>query len=200
MVVNGTNLPSGPSHIIRNKKVGAIVGGIIGGVAAVFAVIGIVIFVRRNKPTNTIQADPMVVVTPFVQDCLEAAQDTGITTDQRPSAAEEAGAERPILLPISRPMRPPVGFSAKELARLRSLAEIPTSQQPVNRQGLTSSVPRHTSSLTVAEIGGAALPFETQRQLVHSSEIESLLERLRAGGIVFAAPPSYDTWGGSMVY
>lgn len=192
---------------------GAIVEGIIGGVATVSAVIGIATFVwRRNRPTNSIRADPGM--TPFDPDFYEGhgAQNTGITTAQRPFATEGPGAEAvtfrrlfsssPIVLPISRPMRPPVGLSDKEVARLRrnlcALAEIPTPQQPCdNPQDSTWSVSRHTSSLNVTEISGlrAGLPYETRRQLIHFSEIESLPERLRVGGIVFEAPPSYYTEG-----
>lgn len=99
-----------------------------GGVAAVIVVIGIITFVRRrNRPTDSIRADP----------------DSPETVDS------------------------------------------------------TSSASWHTSSLPVTETGGlgVALPYDTRRRLVHSSEIESWLERLRVGGIVFRAPPSYDTEG-----
>lgn len=161
-----------------------------GGVTAFFAVIGIVTFVlRRNNPTDFIQAVPMVMVTPFDQDFLEAAQDTGNSTDQRPLAAEEAGSETPIPFPISQPMSHPVGLSAKELARLR--AEVHT-QQSYNSRGATRRVSQPTfSPAPVAGTGGAALPYETQR--LHS-EVESLrreMERLRGGGLGITAPPSY---------
>ena len=201
IVVNGTNLPLGPSHRTRNKRVGAIIGGIIGGIAAVFAVIGIeigiVIFVRRgNRPNDS-------MVTPFHPDLPEdhSAQNTGITIEQRPSVTEEPGEEvitllcssSPVtVLLISRSMGPPVGLSDKQLARLqlrlRALEDIPTS----NPQDSTSSVPRYTSDCPGA--GGAAIPNETRR-LIHSSEIESLKERLHAGEIVFDASPSYDMGG-----
>lgn len=137
----------------------------------------------------------MVIVTPFDQHFLEAAQDTGISTDQRPLAAEEAGSETPIPFPISQPMRYPVGLSAKELARLR--AEAHTPQQPYNPRDSTCTVSRPTPSPTaVDESGGVALPYETQR--LHS-EVESLrreMERLRGGGLGITAPPSYTEGNG----
>ncbi|KAF8497613.1 hypothetical protein F5888DRAFT_1699443, partial [Russula emetica] len=185
--------PNFPSHRTRNKNVGAIVGGIIGGVAAIFAVIGIVSYVQRQRrrkpkpnrpepivsfPTDSIQANPRITVTH--PNFSEATRDSGITTEQQP---------------ISRPVTPvPVGLSDKELARLRTAPL--TSQQADNSRGEASNAPQLTLSPTAvraAETGGAALPSDTQR--LHS-EVELLrweMERLRASaeGSVFAAPPSY---------
>jgi hypothetical protein len=189
-------LPNFPSHRTRNKNVGAIVGGIIGGVAAIFAVIGIISFVQRQRrrkpkpnrpepivsfPTYSIQANPRITATH--PNFPEATQDSGITTKQQP---------------ISPPVAPvPVGLSDKELARLRRAPL--TSQQADNSRGSASNAPQLTLSPTVvqaAETGGAALPSDTRR--LHS-EVESLrreMERLRAEGLVIAAPPSYTEGDG----
>ena len=72
-----------PSHKAWNKKVSTIVREIIGGVSAVSAVIGIITFVQRqNRPTESIQANRRMTVTPFDADVPEATWDTGIMTEQ----------------------------------------------------------------------------------------------------------------------
>ena len=166
-----------------------------GGVAVCAMIgIGIEIVRRRNRPTD-------LMVTPFNPDFPEdhSAQNTGITTGEEMVSLLHQPSP-PIVLPTSQRM-PPVGLPDKELGQwrrnLRALEDIPTSQQPNNPQESTSSVPRHSSSLTVAETSGAGLSYEPEtrrqvRQLIHwhPSEIESLLERLHS-----EAPPSYDTEG-----
>ena len=192
-----------PSHGTRNK-VGEIVGGIIGSFAAIFAVIGIVTFVQRqrrwkskwNRPrsifsTDSIQAGPGMIVTPFDPNYPE-----GITTEQHPFITEEPSAETVALRHLfSSPPAPFIaGLSDKELARLR--AEALTSQ-PDNPQNSTPNVSQSTSYPTaVAQTGGGALPSDTRRLY---SEVESLrqeMERLRAEGLVVAAPPSYTEGNG----
>jgi hypothetical protein len=174
------------------------------------AVIGIVAFVQRqhrreskwNRPrsifsssSDSIQAGPGMVVTPFDQNFPEATH-TGITTEQRPFITGEPGAEAVSLRYLSSSTPAPVaaGLSdRKGLARLR--AEAPTSH-PSNPQNSTSNVSLSTFSPTaVAETGGAALSSDTR---ILYSEVESLrreMERLRAEGLV-AAPPSYTEGSG----
>jgi len=199
-----------PSHGTRNKKVGKIVGGIIGGVAAIFAVIGIVTFVQRqrrkskwNRPrsifsssTDSIQAGLGMTVTPFDSNFPEATQETGMTTEQQPFITEEPGVQTVALRYLSSSPPAPVtaGLSDKELARLRAVA---LTSQHDNPQNSTSNVSLTAFSPTaVAETGGAALPSDTRR--LHS-EVESLrreMELLRAEGLVIAAPPSYTEGSG----
>ena len=194
-----------PSHGTH----GVIVGGIIGGVAAIFAIIGILTFVQRhhqrkskwNRPrsifsssTDSIQAGPGMIVTPFDQN-FPVATHTGSTAERQPFITGERGAEVVALrhLSSSPPAPAAAGLSEKGLARLRP--EAPTSQLD-NPQNSTSNVSRSTFSPTpVAETGGAALPSDTR---ILYSEVESLrreMERLRAEGLV-AAPPSYTEGSG----
>lgn len=211
------------NSLSRSKKVGAIVGSIIGGITAIFAVIGIVVFARRQRrwnpkrnrlrsilyfSTDSIQAGRRMIVTPFDPNLPEATHDTGITTQQQPPITDGPGAETvalrhlssasPTPLPISRPVTlVPVGLSDKELARLR--AEILTSQQPdnLNLRDSTPNVSQSASSpIAVTETSGAVSPYDSRR--LHS-EVESLrreMERLRAEGLVVAAPPSYSEGNG----
>ena len=149
-----------------------------------------------------------MIVTPFDPYSTEAAQDSGITIDERPLETQEADTETaalhrhlssltPIPPPISRPATPvPVGLSDKELARLR--ADTLTSQQPNNPQGSTLNVsqPTVTSSQTaVVETDGTALPYDTRRLHSEFESIRREMDRLRAEGLVIAAPPSYSAEG-----
>lgn len=117
---------------------------------------------------------------PFDPNVPEATQNSGITTEQRPSVTEEPGAETVALRRRS------------SLTPTILPAEALTTQQPDKPRVSTSNVFPPTSSPTaVAETGGAVLPFDPRR--LHS-EVESLrleMERLRAEGLVVAAPPSY---------
>jgi len=199
-----TNLSS-PKKQSRNM--GAIVGGTIVGVAAIFSVIGVVTFVlrrrrwRRSRPrsilsTDSVDAGPQMIVSPFGPNTFDANWDSGILAEQRPLAIGEP--ETAIVavhhLPSSPPAVPlrqvgpvPSGLSDKELARLR--AEALSSPQPHN---LVSPLnrPQSTSSLyAVTESGESSL----HSRRLHS-EFESLrreVERLREEGLVVGAPPSY---------
>jgi hypothetical protein len=203
-----TNLPS-PKK--QNRSMGAIVGGTIGGVAAIFAVIGIVAFVqrrrrwRRSRPISilsmsSVDAGPQIIVTPFDPDPSDANRDLGISAEQQPLVSGDPEAEMaalrrlssspPAVLPLFRQAASvPVGFSGKEIARLR--AEGLSSPQPHNSRVSALNISKSTSPLNaVTESRGS--PYDTRR--LHS-EFESLrqeVERLREEGLVAAAPPSYD--------
>jgi hypothetical protein len=205
----------------RKRNIGAIAGGIISGAGAILAVFGMITFVQRQRrrksnrdrrrsilsfSTDSIEADPQMIVTPFDPNFSESIQVSRITAEQQPLMTEEPSAETvalrplssspPILPSISRPVTPvPAGLSDKELARLR--IEALTSQQPYNSQGSTSYVSQTTFSPTAAaEIAGAELPSDTRR--LHS-EVELLrreMEQIRAEGLAMAAPPSYTEGNG----
>jgi hypothetical protein len=126
-----------PSH--RKREIGAIVGGVIGGVAAVFAVISITTFVQRRRrrarprsiltfSTDSREAGPELIVTPFDPYSYEAAQDSRILAEQQPLVPEEPEAEMaalhrlsstpPTAFPLPQPGTPvPVGLTDKELAQ-----------------------------------------------------------------------------------
>ena len=96
MNANGVDLtgrrPSG-----RKRDIGAIVGGIICGVAAIFAVIGVVIFLQRRRrwdrpksvlysPTDSREAGPHAIVTPSDPNLNspELPRDAGVPPEQQP--------------------------------------------------------------------------------------------------------------------
>lgn len=156
-------------------------------------------------------ADPHLIVTPFDPNSSEVTQDSGIRAEQQPLVIGEPEAEMVALqrlssspasplaiLPLSPPVAPiPVGLSAKELARLRTEAlSFPQSPHP----GVSTSTSNASQSLSspnvTPEPGEAISPYDTRR--LHS-EVESLrreMERLRAEGLVIAAPPSYTEGDG----
>jgi hypothetical protein len=201
------NSPSG-----RKRNIGAIVGGVIGGVVAVFAVISITTFVkrqrRRGRPRSILtfstdfrEAGPELIVTPFDPYSYEVvAQDSGILAEQQSFVSEEQEAETVALhrlsstpltaFPLPQPGTPvPVGLSDKEIARLR--AEGFNSQQPHNFGASSSNMLESTPSPDAVPESREA-PFDPRT--LHS-EIGSLvrqeLERLHAEGLVVVAPPSY---------
>ncbi len=190
---------------------GAIVGGTIGCVAAIFAVIGIITSVRRRRrwrpsrprsifSTESADASPQIIVSPFYPDSFDANRDSGISTEQPPSVIGDPEAEMvalhrlsplpPAVLPLPPPPTPvPVGLSDKEMARLRAEALF-SSPQPHDFRFSALNMSQSTSSLNAVTESGEP-PFDTQR--LHS-EFESLrreVERLREEGFVVAAPPSY---------
>jgi hypothetical protein len=192
------------------RKIGAIIGGVIGAVAAVFAVISITAFVRRRRrrrrrrrsilalSTDFSEAGGLIV-TPFDPYSYDAAQDSRILAEQQPLVTGEPGAEMLALhhlsstsyteFPLPQPGTPvPVGFSDKEIARLR--AEGFDSQQSSDLGVSSPNVLRSTSSSNT--VSREASYYDPQR--LHS-EVESLvrreMERLHAEGLVVGAPPSY---------
>jgi hypothetical protein len=200
----------------------AIAGGITGGVA-IFAWIGIALFRsrrRRARPrsilsfstadSNSIEADPQAMVTPFDPNSYSFEEVTqgsrnSTRTEQQPLIATEdpegemvalhrlSSGPAPAALPRSRPVAPvPAGLSSKEMARLREGA-LTSGSQLQSRNPSTPNVSQSTSSPAnaVTESGEANSPFDTRR--LHS-EVESLrreMERLRAEGMIIEAPPSY---------
>jgi hypothetical protein len=169
-----------PSH--RKSDIVVIVAAVIG---SVIAVISITTFVQRRRrrarhrpiltfSTDFREAGPELIVTLFEPHSYEAVQDSRIRAEQRPLVTEEPEAEMVAL---------------HRLSSTRLRAEKLTSQQADNPRGPTSNVSRSTFSPTaVAETGGAALPYDTQR-LVESLRREN--EQLRAERLVSTAPPSY---------
>jgi hypothetical protein len=186
--VNGTttNLSS-PKK--QNRNIGAIVGGSIGGVAAIFAVIGIVTFVQRRRrwrrsgprsilSTDSVDAGPQIIVTPFDPDSFYENRYSGISAEQQHLVTGDPEAEIP------------VGLSDKEIARLRT--EAVSSPQPHNFRISALNMSQSTSPLNpVTEFGEP--PYRDDTRRLHS-EFESLrreVERLREEGFVVTAPPSY---------
>ena len=185
------------------------------------AVIGIVAFVKRRRRRATpipvlssptyfvstvsdfVDAGPLPIVTPFDPDSLEATQDQGTSTGQQLLGTEDPEAEMvaphlpsstpPTVLPRSQPVAPiPAGATSKEVARLRG--EALGSQHPHDRS--TSNESRSASSPnTVTESPSGATSSSSTRRI--HTEVESLvrreMERLRAEGLVPAAPPSYTS-------
>jgi hypothetical protein len=165
----------------RKRNIGAIVGCIIGGAGAVFAVIGIVTFVQRQrgrKPrwsrpksilgllTDSIQAAPRMMVTHFDPNVPEATPNSGITTEQRlllPVVTEAPGAETialrhvssllPILPvhPFSRPVTS-VPVGLSDKELAQMRADALTSQQPDNPRGSTLNVPSVPIGLSDKEL------------------------------------------------
>lgn len=144
--INASTTTDFPSSKKQSGNTGAIVGGIISGV--VFAVIGIVAFVRRRRrwrrsrprsilSTDSVDSGSRMIVTPF-DPYSEAPQDSGISAELWPLVIGDPEAEMdtlhhlssspPAVLPLLRQVAPtPVGLSGKELARLRAEALIPRS-------------------------------------------------------------------------
>jgi hypothetical protein len=182
-------------------------------------VIGVVTFIqrrrrwRRSRPrsilsfsSDSIDVGPQLIVTPFDPNSSEVTQDSGIPAEQQPLVIGDPEAEMvalqhlssspPAILPLLPPVAPiPVGLSDKEMARIRTEAlRSPQSRHP----GVsTSNAPQSMSSPNATtESGEAMSPYDTRR--LHS-EVESLrreMERLRAEGLVIAAPPSYTEGDG----
>ncbi|KAF8497609.1 hypothetical protein F5888DRAFT_1906874 [Russula emetica] len=207
---NGT---TGKPRLLRKRNIGAIVGGIIGGVSAIFAVIGVVIFVqrrrRRVRPKSVLSSSDTweaglhaIIVTPFDPNLnsSEGTRDTGFLPEQQPLVDENPDTELvalhrpssspPDVLPLPQPVVPvPVGLSDQEIARLR--AQTLGSQQFQAQTRSTSNVSQPETAAT--ESGEASSSYDNRR--LHSEvEFESLrreMERLRAEGLVNEAPPSY---------
>jgi hypothetical protein len=190
----------------RKRDISAIVGGIIGGVAAIFAVIGVVFFVKRQRrqaaksvlssPTDSREAGFHAIVTPFAPNLnspegTRESQDTEIPPEQQqPSVDENPDTEMvaprrlssfpPTVFPLPLPVVPvPVGLSDKEIARLR--AQTLGSRQSQTHATLNVSQPEITTSPAIAdtESGEAPSTYDTRR--LHT-EVESLrreMERLR---------------------
>lgn len=157
---------------------------------------------RRDRPTNSIHASARMIVTPFDPDFSEGTHDTG-TTEQQPLVTEgpaetvaflHPSSTPTIVLPILRPMRPSVGLSDKEIARLRTLAEVPTPQQPDNLQDSTLSVSRPgrpMSSPTDAETGGASLPTRDSETRTFGNRVNARATSCRGFGFCDTAELRY---------
>ncbi len=152
--------------------------------------------------TNSREAGPEPIVTPFDPYSHEAAQDSGILAGQQPLVTEGPDAEMVALhrlsstppTPLPLPQLVPVGLSDKEIARLR--AEGFNSRQSRNLGVSSSDVIQSTSSPNAVPESREA-PYDPQR--LHS-EVETLvrreMERLHAEGLAVGAPPSYSMGGG----
>ena len=191
---------------------GAIAGGTIVGVAAIFAVIGVVTFVHRQRrrrhsrpgsilSTDSGDAGPMIV-SPFDPNSFDAnRRDSGISAEQQPLVIGDPEAEmvalhgrsysmHAVLPPLRQePVAPvPAGLSDKELARLRAESLSSPQRQNFRISALNMSQPMPPLN-TFTGPGEPAL--DTRR--LHS-EFESLRQevvRLREEGMAFVAPPSY---------
>jgi hypothetical protein len=164
--------------------------------------------------SNSIEADPHVIVTPFDPNSYSSEEITqgsrnSARAEQQPLIATDGPegemvalhhlsptSTPPNVLARSRPAGPvPAGLSSKEVARLRAEARARGSpQQPHNGSSPNVSHSESTSSAenAVTESGEATSSFDTRR--LHS-EVESLrreMERLRAEGVVIEAPPGYS--------
>jgi hypothetical protein len=197
-----------PSPKKTNRNVGAIVGDIIGGIAAIFAVIGIVTFVqrrrkwRRSKPgsilsTDSVDAGPQMIVSPFDPNSFDANQDSGLSAEQQPLVIGEPEPEMvalhrvssspPAVLPLLRPVAPvPVGLSDKEIARLR--AEALRSPQPPNFPVPALNMSQSTSPLN-AVTESRESPYDTRRVPVGLSGKE--VARLRAEALRSPQPHNF---------
>ena len=163
-------MPSSSSHGKRNGNFATIVGVVIGGVAAVFAVIGVTIFVRhrrrRARPKSVFSdfrdAGPELIVTPFDPHISGAAQDSRILAEQ-PLVARGPEAEmvhRPSVTPptpLPRPETPvPVGLSDKEIARLRAegfnTRQSPNLDAPIPLSQSEAPVPVGLSDKEIARL------------------------------------------------
>ena len=201
----------------QNRNTGAIVGGTMVGVAAIFAVIGVVIFVqrrrgwRRSRPRSILSTDfvdpgPQMVVSydhlmapAFGLNSFDANQDSRIPTGQQPLEIGEPEAEvvaphgpsssSRAVLPVLRQVTPvPAGLSDKELARLRAATLSSPQRLNFRISTLYMSQPMSPPNASI-ESGDSTL--DTRR--LHS-EFESLRQevvRLREEGLVVGAPPSY---------
>ncbi len=186
--------------------------------AAIFAVVGIITFLRRRRrrsrprsiltfSTDSREAGPEPIVTPFDPFYYETMRDSGIVAEQQPLVTEEAEADMvalhhlsstpPTGLPLLQPRASvPIGLSDKEIARLR--AEGFNSQQTHNLGASASDVSQYTGmSFPNAVTESREAPYDPQR--LHS-EVESLvrreMERLHAEGLGVGAPPSYTEGDG----
>jgi hypothetical protein len=208
---------NGTSPKKQNRNTGAIVGGTIVGVAAIFAVLGVVIFVQRRRinsrprsalSTDPVDAGPRMIVSPFDPNSLVANRNSGILADSGGAAASSsrrAGDSNgrappsiflpPAVPPLSREVaQVPVGLSDKEMARLR--AETLSPPQPHNIVSVLN-VSQSTSSLNaVTETGESPLdtrrlPSEFERQPRRLEPLRRQVERLPEEGLVVGRPPSY---------
>ena len=197
-----TNLPS-PKK--QNRNTGAIIGGTVVGVAAIFAMIGLVTFEqrrrrwRRSRPrsilsTDSVDAAPQMIVSPFDPNSLDANGDSGILAEQQPLVVGEPetamvalhhlSSYPPAMLPLLEQVAPvPVGLSDKEIARLR--AEALSSPQSDNLDSALNTS-QSTSILNAGTESGDS-PLDTHSEFGSNARRE--VKRLREE--VVGAPPSY---------
>ena len=173
--------------------------------------IGIGVFVRRRrrwrrrKPRSifsdySVDAGPQLIVTPFdpnysFDQAFDTNQDSGIPAEQQPLVIGDPEGEivsphrlssSPPAIPLRQLAPAPVGWSDKEIARLR--AENRSSPQPRNfgASGLTRTQP---TSPPNAVTGPGESSYDTRRLHTEFESLRREVEQLRAEGF---APPSYS--------
>ena len=191
---------------VRKRNISAFVGGIVAGVVAIVAVIGVVIFVQRQRrragpksvlssQTESLETGSHAIVATYDPNLnspegTRESRDTGAPPEQPPPvdknpdtevvAPHRLSSSPSTVLPLPQPVEPvPVGLSDKEIAR--PPVRTPGSQQSQTHLKSNASQPETTSSANASTESGEAssASYDTRRL---QSEVESLrreMEQLR---------------------